>query len=71
MKCLLPALLLLTGCAASWHWEKRGASASDYELDEKYCKLQTYSGTDGLVTQASVRRMHECLEGRGWSKVAN
>ncbi|MCL2344542.1 MAG: hypothetical protein FWC58_01650 [Desulfobulbus sp.] len=70
MKFLIPALLVLAGCA-SWHWEKRGASAADYDLDEKYCKLQTYSGTEGLVTNASVRRMHACLEAKGWSKVAN
>lgn len=70
MRLLLLAVLLLSGCA-SWHWEKRGASAGDYDDDEKYCKLQAYSGTDGMVTKANVRRMHECMEGRGWRKVAN
>lgn len=70
MKYLFLAVLILSGCAA-WHWEKRGSSATDYELDEKYCKLQAYSGTDGMVTKAGVRRMHECMEGKGWKKVAN
>jgi len=66
-------LLSLAGCAllASWHWEKRGASEGDYEVDEKACKLQSYSGTEGMVTNESVRRMHRCLESRGWHKVAN
>lgn len=70
MRYLFPALLVLAGCA-SWHWEKRGASAADYEADEKYCKLQAYSGADGMVTQANVRRMHACMETKGWKKVAN
>ena len=73
---LLPALLvatLLPACAlfSTWHWEKPGADADDYALDAKYCKLQTYSGTEGMVTQESVRRMHRCLESKGWRKVAN
>lgn len=70
MKCLLVVALALAGCA-SWHWEKEGASAADYAADEKFCKLQVYSGTDGMVTQAHVRRMHDCLASRGWKKVAN
>jgi len=60
-------ILLLTGCA-SWHWEKAGG---DYAADERTCKAQSYSGTDGMVTNASVRRMHACLEARGWRKVDN
>lgn len=65
---LLP---LLAGCmfGARWHWERPGASPADYGADEKYCKLQSYSGADGMVTQAQVRRMHGCLEARGWRKV--
>lgn len=70
MKYLLVVLMALSGCA-SWHWEKSGASAADYDADEKYCKLQAYSGTDGMVTQAHVRRMHDCMGARGWKKVAN
>lgn len=64
---------LLSGCAlfSTWHWEKPGAEPEDYEFDVTYCKLQTYSGTDGNVTHASVRQMHRCLEGKGWRKVAN
>jgi hypothetical protein len=70
MRYLLLAIVVLSGCA-SWHWEKPGGSATAYAGDEKFCKLQAYSGTDGMVTKAGVRRMHECLEGRGWKKVAN
>ena len=67
---LFSVLLGLSACA-SWHWEKRGASDEDYLQDEKFCKVQSYSGTDGMVTQASVRKMQHCLEVRGWRKVAN
>ena len=67
---LLASPLCLVGCA-SWHWEKHGASDDDYTLDEKNCKVQSYSGADGMVTQASVRKMHTCLQARGWRKVEN
>ena len=68
---LLAVLLAMSGCSLlfpNWHWEKAGG---DYSQDERFCKTQTYSGTDGLVTQASVRRMHACMEAKGWRKVAN
>lgn len=60
-------------CAAcsSWHWAKGGADAEAYAADERLCKTQVYNGTDGMVTHASVRRMHACLEARGWRKVPN
>lgn len=63
-------LAILAGCALGprWHWERPGASPEDYDVDEKFCKVQSYSGTDGMVTKASVRRMHACLEARGWRK---
>lgn len=66
---LLPALL--GGClfGPRWHWERPGADPAAYDADEKFCKQQSYSGTDGMVTQAQVRRMHGCLEARGWRKV--
>lgn len=67
-KPLLAILLCLAGCA-SWHWEKPGGG--DYGADEKYCKLQAYSGADGMVTSAHVRAMQGCMESRGWRKVPN
>ena len=67
---MLSSTLALAGCA-SWHWEKRGASEADDDLDEIHCKAQSYSGTDGMVTQASVRKMHNCLQAKGWRKVEN
>ena len=33
--------------------------------------LKVDSGTDGVVTNATVRNMHACLMARGWHKVAN
>lgn len=70
MKSSLIFVIFLTGCALwpAWHWEKPGG---DYSEDEKFCKLQAYSGADGAVTKANVRIMHGCLEGRGWRKVPN
>ena len=65
---LFAGCISLAGCS-SWHWEKQGASDDDYALDEKNCKVQSYSGTDGMVTQASVRKMHNCLQAKGWRKV--
>ena len=71
LSCL--GLAALAGCAlfSSWHWEKKGASEAEYSFDEAQCKAKVYSGTDGMVTNASVRRMHGCMEAKGWVKVPN
>lgn len=54
--------------APSWHWEKVGG---DYDADLRDCKTVTYSDSSGAMpTTASVRRMHACMEGKGWKKVA-
>lgn len=73
LSCVAIILLSVAGCAllSSWHWEKRGAGDDDYDTDLKFCKLQSYSGTEGMVTNESVRRMHRCMESRGWRKVDN
>lgn len=70
MKLLILIFIGLTACS-SWHWEKRGALDGDYARDENFCKQQVYSGTDGVVTKATVRSMHACLVARGWKKVPN
>lgn len=64
---------LLVGCALfpAWHWEKKGAGQEAYAFDETECKARSYAGADGMVTNASVRRMHACMAARGWVKVAN
>lgn len=69
----LALALPLAACALfpSWHWARHGASDADYATDEAQCKAKTYSGTDGMVTNASVRRMHACMEAKGWVKVPN
>lgn len=67
----LGAVLMLSACgllAPRWHWDKAGG---DYEQDERFCKTQVYSGTDGMVTGASVKRMQSCMEAKGWRKVEN
>ncbi len=54
--------------APSWHWEKAGG---DYDADLRDCKTVTFSDSSGAMpTAASVRRMHACMEGKGWRKVA-
>ncbi len=73
---LVLAAILLSGAAGcalrpSWHWEKPGADEQDLTWDQNQCKAKTYSGNDGLVTNASVRRMFACMEGKGWSKRNN
>lgn len=67
----LPVIAGLAACGLfpSSHWEKKGASEADYKFDETQCKARTYAGNDGAVTNASVRRMHACLQERGWTKV--
>lgn len=70
MKLLMIAFIGLAGCS-SWHWEKRGALDGDYTRDEIFCKQQVYTTADGVVTNASVRRMHACMQAKGWQKVDN
>ena len=67
------SLLTMAGCALkpAWHWEKSGATDGDYTTDLNQCKFATYPDTTGTVTNECVRRMFACMEGKGWSKVAN
>ncbi len=69
----IACLLLLSGCAlmSKWHWEKAGASDAEYDADIRYCKTQTDQSIDGTVTDASVRRIHGCMQRRGWHRVDN
>ncbi|MDP2880753.1 MAG: hypothetical protein Q8N89_04120 [Azonexus sp.] len=67
---LIIAFIGLAGCS-SWHWEKRGALDGEYRRDEIFCKQQVYTSADGVVTNASVRRMHACMQAKGWQKVPN
>ena len=72
MKIVLSLLLPLglSACLLSpgWHWAKSGATDEERERDIRLCKQASYSGTDGNVTQASVRRMQGCMEMRGWRR---
>lgn len=71
MKILCLLFAGLAGCALApgWHWERPGAASADYAEDERICKVETYAFNNGEVTRASVRRMHACMEARGWRKV--
>lgn len=70
---LIVLLLALAGCALrpNWHWEKPGASDEQYTAEVNQCKAATYSGTDVMIGTEMVRRMHACMEAKGWRKVAN
>ncbi len=74
MKRLSPLLLLLVGgclLRPTWHWEKAGAGDDQYRSELNQCKALTYPGADGMVTNESIRRMHLCMESRGWRRVEN
>ena len=64
-------ILAACGLLSTWHWERPGADEADYKTDEIQCKGRAYSGTDGAVTKEGVRRMHACMEAKGWRKVQN
>ena len=68
------AIVSLAGCAllgSDWHWYKGNSSDADYQADLRFCKTQTDQAIDGMATNASVRRIHACMENHGWRKVAN
>lgn len=64
------AATTLAACASpfsSWRWEKPDG---DYDTDVAACKTASYADSNGaLPTNASVRRMQSCMEGKGWKKV--
>lgn len=67
------AFFSLSACTlfqSNWQWEKAGASVADYDADVRYCKSHSEQPLDGAVTEASVRRIHACLEQHGWRKVS-
>jgi hypothetical protein len=70
---LLIGCISLTGCGLwpRWHWEKPGASSEELDWDQTQCKAKTYAGNMGEVTNETVRRMHACMEGKGWKKRNN
>lgn len=63
----------LAGCALypNWHWAKPGADRQMLSHDENQCKTSVYTDASGIVTQASVRRMHACMAEKGWSRQDN
>jgi hypothetical protein len=63
-------LMSSAGCALypSWHWTRPGADSDALAADENQCKTSVYTDASGIVTQASVRRMHNCMAGKGWSR---
>ena len=67
---ILLAVVFTSACsllAPSWHWEKAGG---DYDADVRDCKTVTFSDSSGAMpTTVSVRRMHACMERKGWRKV--
>jgi hypothetical protein len=70
---MLIVSLLISGCVLwlTWHWERVGSIDADYEADLKFCKSQTDQSINGTVTNETVRRMHGCMNSRGWKRVDN
>lgn len=71
--CILLICIWLTGCAASnnnnWHWEKRGASSYEFDIDNGQCRAQGFAGTGGMLTWGTIFIIDSCLQGKGWYKV--
>jgi hypothetical protein len=67
------ALGLLAGCATQpeWHWEKQGSSQSMYNQEFAQCRAQAVGSTMGMVNYGTIMILHDCMEGKGWEKVAN
>lgn len=65
--------LFLAACALrpDWHWARAGASDEELSADLVRCKQASYAGTEGMVTQAMVQRMHACMQAAGWQKMPN
>lgn len=70
---LILLLVGLAGCALrpDWHWEKPDVGDAQYTHDVNQCKAATYSSADGVVTKETVRRLHTCMEAKGWRKTPN
>lgn len=62
-----------TGCSLypSWHWARPGADSQALAADENQCKTAVYTDASGIVTEASVRRMHSCMAAKGWARQNN
>lgn len=54
-----------------WHWEKPGASNSEFNMDTGQCRAQALAGTGGVLNWGTIMIMESCLQGKGWYKVSN
>jgi len=61
----LACLILITGCANNV-WVKKGASASEFNMDNAQCNAQAYSIPFASVYQQAIVQ-NECLQGKGWT----
>lgn len=64
----------LKGCATNnnnnnWHWEKRGSSSYEFDMDNGQCRAQGFAGTGGVLNWGTIMIIQSCLEGKGWYKV--
>jgi hypothetical protein len=72
-------LAILAACAAAlsacaqqqqqWHWERAGATDSDFYRDRGQCNAQAFGVPGGSLLQV-VLVQHSCLQGKGWEKVS-
>ena len=70
---LIVIAVFLSGCATDkgWSWQKSGASAQDYNMDDAQCRAQGLSGTGGRINFGTLMIMDACMQGKGWYKVSN
>lgn len=57
--------LLLVACATPTHWEKRGATAQDFNIDLGQCNAQAFGNANATLMTAAIVQ-NQCLQGKGW-----
>ena len=67
---ILACAAALSACAQQqWHWERPGATESDFYQDRGQCNAQAFAVPGaGLLQIALVQS--SCLQGKGWGKVS-
>ena len=57
--------LSLVACATPTHWEKRGATAQDFNMDLGQCNAQAFGNANATLMTAAIVQ-NQCLQGKGW-----
>lgn len=64
---ILPTVLILSlvACATPTHWEKRGATTQDFNMDLGQCNAQAFGNANATLMTAAIVQ-NQCLQGKGW-----